>query len=110
MLTQCRYCRNNKGCGKAARMRGHGNRGVFNVPDVDYAVFASLQQSCPLMYFSQSTATLIIIIILFSTAFSAVVAFVMLTSVKKERALSLNRYYKDKSVIRILVCSRWFKH
>lgn len=54
MPTQHHYCKYNKGCCWATRIRGHGNRGAFNVPESIMLLLphnnASLQQSCPLMY------------------------------------------------------------
>lgn len=64
MPAQCHYCRNDKGCCWATRIRGHGNRGVFNVPESIMLLLpysnASLQRSCPLMYLSQANTILIL--------------------------------------------------
>lgn len=64
MPAQCHYWRNNKGCCWATRIRGHGNRGVFNVPESIMLLLpysnASLQRPCPLMYLSQANIILIL--------------------------------------------------
>ena len=58
MPAQRHYCRNNKGCCWATRIRGHGNRGAFSVPESIMLLFphsdASLHRCRPLMYLSQA--------------------------------------------------------
>lgn len=62
MPSQCYHCRNNKDCCWATRIRGHGNRGVFSVPESIMLLLpysnASQQRSCPLMYLSQDNSIL----------------------------------------------------
>lgn len=64
MPTQCFYCKYKKGSCKTTRISGHGNRGMFSVPESIMLLLlyskASLQQRCPLMYPSQASTKLIL--------------------------------------------------